>query len=652
MAPVYGKGGVWTNVEDEILRAAVAKYGLNQWARVASLLARKTTKQAKARWTEYLDPRIKKDSWSREEDEKLLHLARIMPTQWKTIAGVLQRTANQCVERYHKLLDDAAGQAQEVLPGLGVSASELRQLKVGDIDPNPETRVAKPDEADMDDDELEMLAEARARLANTQGKKARRKERERFLEESNREALVQKRRQLMQGGVSMSLKTKPKGNFLDYNADIPLERQPAPGFYDTSQEREANKQELSEYFQTANSAGLAHPDNVSKSQKAKKNKTSPSSVDLADSARIAKREQELLQAETDSKRRKLNLPLPNSGSTTITVDKISDLASKELADIAQGKQGILLEQSTPQEAEPATTSVSTTVTKSKPAQPRNTKKAIEEWLKQGFAKLPPPTNEFEIVLSDSEDENEEEEEMEMQMDQLPQDASERDRLRQQALQQRKDTELKQRSTVLQRDLPRPVQVHLNSDYSSLNPEQQTIYEEAVLLIQSDLIKYPLDKPFATRRTVKHVADIAESLALDESARAIQLIGEEMQQEQPHILTTTTTTNTNPSSISLDDTTNLQEYLTNVATQCSEQEQSAETAMTDDISKHSRLIEAYTQTLKQLIETRIACATFRDLAAMESVAQQIRSNQLHEQVDNITGHEHRAQQVYSQVVLNK
>ena len=36
----------------------------------------------------------------------------------------------------------------------------------------------------MDEDELEMLSEARARLANTQGKKAKRKAREKQLEEA------------------------------------------------------------------------------------------------------------------------------------------------------------------------------------------------------------------------------------------------------------------------------------------------------------------------------------------------------------------------------------------------------------------------------------------------------------------------------------
>ena len=54
------KGGIWKNTEDEILKAAVMKYGHNQWSRISSLLVRKGAKQCKARWYEWLDPSIKK----------------------------------------------------------------------------------------------------------------------------------------------------------------------------------------------------------------------------------------------------------------------------------------------------------------------------------------------------------------------------------------------------------------------------------------------------------------------------------------------------------------------------------------------------------------------------------------------------------------
>ncbi|KAJ9592544.1 hypothetical protein L9F63_015779 [Diploptera punctata] len=230
MPRIMIKGGVWRNTEDEILKAAVMKYGKNQWSRIASLLHRKSAKQCKARWYEWLDPSIKKTEWSREEDEKLLHLAKLMPTQWRTIAPIIGRTAAQCLERYEYLLN----QAQKKEDGED-AADDPRKLKPGEIDPNPETKPARPDPKDMDEDELEMLSEARARLANTQGKKAKRKAREKQLEEARRLAALQKRRELRAAGIELAPRKKKKRG-VDYNAEIPFEKRPAPGFYDTSNE--------------------------------------------------------------------------------------------------------------------------------------------------------------------------------------------------------------------------------------------------------------------------------------------------------------------------------------------------------------------------------------------------------------------------------
>ncbi len=240
MVRVTIKGGVWRNTEDEILKAAVMKYGKNQWSRIASLLHRKSAKQCKARWFEWLDPSIKKTEWSREEDEKLLHMAKLMPTQWRTIAPIVGRTATQCLERYETLLDRAQKKQMEGASGtLGEEAEAIsddpRKLRPGEIDPNPETKPARPDPIDMDEDELEMLSEARARLANTQGKKAKRKARERQLEEARRLAALQKRRELKAAGIVMRRYGK-KRREVEYNKEIPFEKKPAIGFYDTATE--------------------------------------------------------------------------------------------------------------------------------------------------------------------------------------------------------------------------------------------------------------------------------------------------------------------------------------------------------------------------------------------------------------------------------
>ena len=79
-----------------------------------------------------------------------------------------------------------------------------------------------------------MLSEARARLANTEGKKAKRKARERALDEARRLSTLQKRRELRAAGIVGKGRDKAKG--IDYNAEIPFEKQPLPGFYDTSAE--------------------------------------------------------------------------------------------------------------------------------------------------------------------------------------------------------------------------------------------------------------------------------------------------------------------------------------------------------------------------------------------------------------------------------
>uniref|UniRef100_A0A6N2LVT3 Uncharacterized protein n=1 Tax=Salix viminalis TaxID=40686 RepID=A0A6N2LVT3_SALVM len=245
------KGGVWKNTEDEILKAAVMKYGKNQWARISSLLVRKSAKQCKARWYEWLDPSIKKaciyptlpfhffrpfldfgtwTEWTREEDEKLLHLAKLMPTQWRTIAPIVGRTPSQCLERYEKLLDAACVKDENYDPG-----DDPRKLRPGEIDPNPESKPARPDPVDMDEDEKEMLSEARARLANTKGKKAKRKAREKQLEEARRLASLQKRRELKAAGIdNRHRRRKRKG--IDYNSEIPFEKKPPPGFYDVADE--------------------------------------------------------------------------------------------------------------------------------------------------------------------------------------------------------------------------------------------------------------------------------------------------------------------------------------------------------------------------------------------------------------------------------
>ncbi|PHH83173.1 hypothetical protein CDD82_3220 [Ophiocordyceps australis] len=333
------KGGVWTNIEDETLKAAVSKYGLNQWARVSSLLARKTPKQCKARWNEWLDPSIKKIEWSKDEDEKLLHLAKIMPTQWRTIAPIVGRTANQCLERYQKLLDEAEAREASALGLAGPdgaetqapSADDVRRLRPGELDPDPETKPARPDTIDLDEDEKEMLSEARARLANTQGKKAKRKARERQQEESRRLATLQKRRELKTAGINVKVTTRKKGE-MDYNADIPFEKKAAPGFFDTTEEQLRNEAQRKAFDPQKQQLATKRKGDADDEAGRKRRKGDKDGMSETQKAAIkAGHMQKLREAEQNSKRRPLSLPAPQIGQgeleDIVKMGKLGEAAS-------------------------------------------------------------------------------------------------------------------------------------------------------------------------------------------------------------------------------------------------------------------------------------------------------------------------------------
>ena len=155
-----------------------------------------------------------------------------------------------------------------------------------------------------------MLSEARARLANTQGKKAKRKARERQLEESRRLAQLQKRRELKNAGINIKIVTRKKGQ-MDYDTDIPFEKAPASGFYDTREEEVRNEKQREAFDprkqQLANKR-KGDQEDMEDRKKRKNEKGGPSRAFAA--AAAAGQMQKIREAEQSSKRRSLVLPAP------------------------------------------------------------------------------------------------------------------------------------------------------------------------------------------------------------------------------------------------------------------------------------------------------------------------------------------------------
>ncbi|KAG9284329.1 hypothetical protein G9A89_007484 [Geosiphon pyriformis] len=508
------KGGIWKNTEDEILKAAVSKYGKNQWARISSLLVRKSPKQCKARWYEWLDPSIKKTEWSKEEDEKLLHLAKLMPTQWRTIAPIVGRTPSQCLERYQKLLDEAEAKegADLDLTGpsgdAGPSADDVRRLRPGEIDPDPETKPARPDPVDMDEDEKEMLSEARARLANTQGKKAKRKAREKQLEEARRLASLQKRRELKAAGIDLKVKKKKKG--MDYNADIPFEKKPARGFYDTTEEKNQQAEHGMNNANLQKLEGKKRPEPADnkkrKRQKSGKNEKDGGHIDFvpASSAQLTK----LKQAEQISKRRKLILPAPQVGEDELEeIVKIGFAGENTKAIVGETENTSALADYTPVSTgmplrtprahtpglsmltpkTPATTVMTSLRT---PRTPAFANPAAVKQLRNSLMNLPAPKNDFEIVLPEFDLSIEARNDVEL----TEEDASDRDRKLKQQQEAEERALLARRSQAVQRNLPRPTSVNEKALIQMARSDDeisQLVLTEMINLLRYDAVKHPV-----------------------------------------------------------------------------------------------------------------------------------------------------------------
>jgi pre-mRNA-splicing factor CDC5/CEF1 len=293
-----------------------------------------------------------------------------MPTQWRTIAPIVGRTATQCLERYQKLLDEAEARENDEL-GLGgpdggetaaPSADDVRKLRYaklrpqqyeinanvyrpGELDPDPESKPARPDTIDLDEDEKEMLSEARARLANTQGKKAKRKARERQLEESRRLAVLQKRRELKNAGINIKVVNRKKGQ-MDYNADIPFEKPAIPGFYDTTEENTRNERQREAFDprkqQLANKRKGDPQDDLDK--KRQKNDRGGPSATFAAAAKAGQM-QRIREAEQSSKRRALVLPAPQVSEgeleDIVKMGMAGERASKMAGDEDDGARGLI-----------------------------------------------------------------------------------------------------------------------------------------------------------------------------------------------------------------------------------------------------------------------------------------------------------------------
>jgi myb proto-oncogene protein len=93
----------WTAEEDAQLLDLVGRFG-NAWAEISRRLDGRTDQQCMGRWRRHLDPAIKREAWQAREDAALTSLVRKHGSQWSAISKNIDgRTAQQCRARHAPL---------------------------------------------------------------------------------------------------------------------------------------------------------------------------------------------------------------------------------------------------------------------------------------------------------------------------------------------------------------------------------------------------------------------------------------------------------------------------------------------------------------------------------------------------------------------